>query len=1704
MLIPLSATESSLADTNRLAYLDAFLDPYYVHRDFPKLVTPQWAGPDIEAVVVLAIDDMRDPAKYESFLRPILARLKQIDGRAALSIMTNSVDPADPQLERWLAEGLSIETHTIDHPCPCLASADFQKAKSTYDRCVDLMFQIPGNRPVAFRMPCCDSRNTPSPRFWSEIFHRTTPHGHFLSLDSSVFNVFTSADPQLPRELVKGEAGDERFRRYLPFPSFVNTIENYPYPYVIGRMSWQFPCVVPSDWQAQNIQRPGNPRTVEDWKAALDATVIKQGVFSLVFHPHGWIRNDQIVELIDYSATRYGPKVKFLTFREAQECLNRYLLDGQPLRSRDGGDNGVRLLDVDNDGFLDVVIGNDQTQTTRRWLPGQRQWAVTNFPTHISGRAASGESYEEGVRFASLPTMNDQALLLVRNETTSGAWRFDGHEWVADKRFLEGLEVNGQPLQTNDQGRDRGMRLRDVDRDGTLELIVANPDSRALLQWNELQGRWIPLACSLPSAALLVDQLGRDAGLRLVDLDGDTRDDIVFSNEHRYGAYLFTSIADGWARTLREGDCGQKGSIPMIANAGMNNGAWFHSRHLWVQNESTDRLPDGVDRLAFADMLEPEAQTADFPPAKSPEASLADISTRPGMTVELVAAEPLVSDPIAIDWGPDGRLWVVEMRDYPEGLDGQGKPGGRVRVLQDQDGDGRYDRSSVFLDELPYPTAVKAWRNGILVLAAPHLIYAEDRDGDDQADVRETLFRGFGTGNPQHLANGLRWGLDNWLYLANGDSGGVVTSLKSNQSVRIGGLDLRIRVDEGQLDALSGQTQYGRNRDDWGNWFGGNNSDPIWHYVLEDRYLRRNRTFVPIDVRKHISRERGAAPVFPTSRTLERFNDFEKANRFTSACSPMIYRDQLLGPEFYGNAFICEPVHNLVHRQIVSPDGVSFRGERAADEQNSEFLASKDNWFRPTMVRTGPDGALWIADMYRLVIEHPEWIPQRWQRRLNLRDGEGRGRIYRVYPAGSRPRQPARLDTMDTAGLVEMLGSPNGWQRDMAQQMILWRADRSAPAKAKLLEPMALASPLPLARLHALCTLDGLGMLREEVLLRALADEHPGIVRHAIELSEPMLGKHKGLAAAVLATQAHADMAIQLQLACSLGGWLSPEATSALAQLALKHHADPYIRTAVLSSLTKENVGHVFQQISADASQHDALVDLTLPLAEAVAALGDAETINEVFADLFSSETQDALGWRASAASAMLDALERRGMPPSQRLSEEARVALTQMKERARNILRDPQSSQANRQLALTLLGRPFFQAPDDASLIGRMLAAQYPPDVQLAAVEALARLSDPSTPAQLLAGWAAHSPQLRGRILDQLVGRPEWTQQLIDAIERGQVQPAHIDARRRQLLVGHDDPEVRRAAARLLEAHTTSSDRAETLQQYQDVLRTASDAVRGKTVFTKHCAACHQLDDVGTAVGVNLLTLTDRSAQSLLTSTLDPNRAVEDRYLDYLVRLADGRQLRGMIARETSNSIVLIDQEGKQLEILRDQIDELRSSGKSLMPEGLERDMSKQDLADVIAYVASRRPPPKQFPGNRPTVADVRDDGSIRLLAIYGRIYGPTIVFEQQYRNVGHWQSPDDYVVWSVEVPAAGTYQVVIDYACDNAAAGDAFVIEVAGQTIGGRVTGTGSWDEYDTRPVGDVSLPAGPLEVLMRGDGPIRSALLDLRAIRLHPKGR
>lgn len=1698
-VILLSAGSALAAgDGNRLAYLDEFPNPYYVGLDAPKLVTPQWIGePGVDAAIVLSIDDMNNPAPYETYLRPILERLKKIDGRAPVSIMTTRIDPEHPHLQKWLKEGLSIEPHTHDHPCPCLQGSSFQKAKATYDASIDVLSLIPNTQIASFRMPCCDSMNSMSPRFFAEIFNRTTPQGNFTRMDSSVFMLFTPGDADLPRDLVIEEDGRHRFDKYVPRNKrFVNYVENYPYPYVIGRLCWEIPSAIPDDWQGHNLQGPHHATTVGDMKAAIDATVAKHGTYVLTFHPGGWIRNDQVVDMVDHAVQDRAEKVKFLNFRDMHERLTKNVLGGHPLRADDGGDNGVRLLDVNADGYMDAIVANDQVRQTRIWSPSTGQWRVTDFPAVLVTVDEHGYRGDAGVRFGVLRE-DGFCSILVRNAKTAGLWHFDGERWVNDARGLNGLDADA-PVFTSSDGFDRGVRLRDLDADGICELIVGNHDGSAVFRWLADAGGWNRLPFGLPADTAIVDSLGRDAGLRLVDVDVDTHPDIVFSNGQRYGVYRFVSMATGWSQTMLAGRRGDEGAIPEIVRAdGTNNGAWFSFNHMWIQNEDTGgKLPHHIDSRHFTDLLGTDRD----PPARTPDESLQSFEVLPGFQVELVAAEPLVMDPVDIAWGPDGKMWVVEYADYPLGLDNKGIPCGRIRCLEDADGDGRYERSTVFLEPIACPMGVMVWRNGVLVTAAPDVFYAEDTDGDGQADVRKTLFTGFGQGNQQHRVNHPRWGLDNWVHAANGDSGGAIKSLETGQTVNISGRDLRFKPDEGSVQAQAGQTQFGTSRDDWGNWFGCNNSELGWLYALKDHYLRRNPHVAPPSGRVDVTPEH---MLYPAGRVIShcdlkhrQYADWGKPGRCTSVASVMIYRDDLFGPHFAGNLFVDDSVFNVVHREILKPNGLLFRGERSPEEQQREFLATHDIWFRPSTVETGPDGALWVLDMYRFVIEHPEWINDDLEKTLDLRAGHDKGRIYRIYPVDKRPRPIPRLDKLDTAELVAALDSPSGWQRDIAHQMLLWRAD---PAAVEPLEKLVAGCQRALARVHALCVLDGLGSLQPAVVTDAFGDEHPGVRQHAVRVSESLLNVNPAVGEALLELEKDDDSHVQMQLAYSLGEWDDPRAGRLLGRLAIRHADDRYITAAIMSSATV-HIDEMIAEVMAEPNQIASRAPLITSLMSLAVGLNNHTAIGHVLKAITARPPSGYARWQYEAMARLLDGSEK-GV--STLLSEQTGSA--PFFAHARIVAVHDDAAVDDRTVALTILGRGPSQRGEDLELLAGLLAPQTPLEVQLAAVETMGRLRHDRVPDLLLQGWAEQSPKLNSAILEVLISRKEWSGILLDRVADEPKMATILGTAHRDRLSRHPDEAIRKRAESLLGGAMTSEEIQASLDKFVSVADLKGDPVRGKEQFVETtCSYCHLLDGVGSDIAIDLRTLVDKSPGALLVALVDPNRAVEDKYIEYTAITADGLILAGMLVEETSTSITLADNNGKLHVVLRRDLDELISMGRSHMPEKLEAKMDLQQMADLFAFIAQSGPLRLEVAGNRPTTVTPGPDGSLELRAALCEIYSPGITMGAEHL-VWFYKSPNDHVVWNVDVPKAGRYEVWIDWSQVDQYADNPIAIEVEGSSsrIITELPSTGGWGRYQKKNFGEVELDAGRNRVRLRPNGPTATEVSDLRGMQLVPVG-
>ena len=1691
VIVAISSSAKGQSEANRLSYLDGE-DPFYVGLNFPKLTTPQWVGEDgVEAVVTLGIDDMRGHERYENFCRPILERLKEIDGRAPLSIFCNSITPTEPHLQKWLKEGVTIEVHTLTHPCPILGNRNFIPAKNTYHGGVDLLNNIANNLPVAFRTPCCDSQNTPSPRVFSELLMNNNSAGQFLEMDSSVFNIFTKEDVSIPKSLTTDKDGKGRFEKYIPFESYVVTIENYPYPYSIGNKIWEMPCMVPSDWEAQHLHGNSNPVTVEDWKAAIDTTVIKQGVFNFVFHPAGWVSNSQMIEFIDHITESHGQKVKFLNFKEARERLTNNLLGGQSLKAPNGQDNGVRLLDLNNDGYMDAVIANENIQQTRLWNAKLNKWETSDFPFQIVRNDSVANRKNTGAKFGILQS-SGYASVYISNNTTEGIWHFDGKSWKENKISTLGLELNNQKLQTSINGQDNGVLLRDTNNDGICEIIVGNTKNQAVFMWNKIEQKWLPLNFSLPKNVIITREDGRDNGVRFVDINEDGFLDVIHSNEKRYSLHLYipTPILGwgvGWTREVMAGLRSDADSIPMIVRGGEhnNNGAWFHSKHLWIQNEDTAHLPNLVDRRSFEELLR-----GVIPLPKPPDESVKAMQLLPGYEIELMANEPLVMDPVAFEWDEQGRLWVAEMADYPLGIDGKGKAGGRIRILEDQDNDGKYDHSTVFLDNLPYPNGVMPWLDGAIISAAPNIIFAKDKNGDQKADQVEVLFKGFGQGNQQHRMNGFEYGLDNWIYGANGDSGGVITSPKNNISVNIRGRDFRFHPKSLKFETQAGQTQFGRRRDDWGNWFGNNNFSLGWHYKFPEQYIRRNPKLIIPNNRQQIGNYDRSHIINFISKPLQRFNIVGGAeNHITAANSTTPYRDELFGDNSGQLLFVSAPAYNVIRREILKTKGISFYSERSETDNGQEFIASKDSWFRPTMLKTGPDGALWIADFYRLVLEHPEWIPNDVEQKLKLRSGFDRGRLYRVYPTKYPPRNIPNLSNKTNAKLVAALDSSNGWQRDTAQRILV---EKNNASTKQYLDELLNSTQRPITRVHALYTLEGINQIQLEHLILGLTDSHPGVREHAIRISESLFRNNQAdpLHITLKKMVNDSNIRVRTQLAFSLGEWKSPTAGNLLAELARDCSGLPDLQIAIASSAKGHSVGILNKILTQSrGNSFNRLINNLLTLA------GTEASENEFKALLKNliSDTDKLDAWQIIAVSDLIENTKNRGF---------AKINLgnkSKLINSLNSTINNRELNPNNRTAALRLMVNLINDPKRLNTVLQGQLNAYSPNQLFDFTLDELSKLD--SSIDILLTHWKSYSPNRKNRVLQHILNNEKKTLGLLSSIKNNLIQKSEINTAFQQLLKQHTNKAIREQAFTYFGIQNTKRNEL-IIERLEKVTSLKGNSANGETVFTLHCAACHKLGKIGNSAGPNLSALGDKTPRSLLTAILNPNEAMEDRFITYSLTTNENAQFTGMITNEGANSITLMDLNGQNRQILRTKIKSLSNLGRSLMPEGFEQVLSNQNMADLFELINASSIPPKNFQGNKPILISESKKGRLMLTAANAEIYGDSLMFEEKYENLGFWRSNNDRAAWTIETKQSGKFDVILKWALNGPSKINQIQLRIGQNEIIFKVPSTTTWDQYESKHIGTIQLEEGKQRVTAQALQPLNGFLMDLKHLEIKRK--
>ena len=950
---------------------------------------------------------------------------------------------------------------------------------------------------------------------------------------------------------------------------------------------------------------------------------------------------------------------------------------------------------------------------------------------------------------------------------------------------------------------------------------------------------------------------------------------------------------------------------------------------------------------------------------REPAEAIGSFQVAPGFRIEQVAAEPLLHSPVAIDFDERGRCYVVEMIDYSEK---ENDCLGAVRVLEDTDGDGRMDTTTVFAKGLSWPTGVLCYDGGAFVCAAPDILYLKDTDGDGTADVRRVVFTGFGRSNVQGLVNSLRWGLDSRVQGATSSSGGPRVNRPDDPSFKplnLSGRDFSFDPRKLDLRPETGALQHGMTFDDWGRKFVSGNSAPLEMVFFEDRYAARNPAYPMPPSRGSIAIDGGADAVYRSSpiepwralRTKMRIANpalgmveggGRAAGYFTGATGITAYRGDALPAEMRECLVVGDVGSNLVHRERLSPRGPFVAARRI--DADSEFVRSDDIWFRPAQFANAPDGTLYVIDVYREVIEHPRSFPPAIKQQLDLASGSDRGRLYRIVPESFSNRPRPDLGAASTAELVNTLSHRNGWHRDTAARLLYQRQD---PTAAALLEKLVREGSLPEGRMHALYVLESLEKLLMATLLAAIDDPDPRVREHAVRLADRRPGEETLLTRLCQITEDD-DARVRYQLAFSLGEFPSgTDRNRALARLAVRDGGDRYPKAAIFSSLAQ--------------GAGDVLIDL----------VGRADYVATPTAAAMLESLAAQIGQRLDSADvkpleSVLDAALRSGMPAARQmvagylagrakasaaardaipLSPSLTAARDQLLTQARSTAIDGRVAESDRVVAIGRLSLGSFT--DSAETFVALLGISQPQAVQVAAVKALESLGEPEIGSWLLARWPQFGPQVRSAVVTAVFSRPAWVRGFLEAVEAGSVALAEFDPAKVRLLETYTDPVIR-AGYEKLAARVKASPRQEVLAAYRPALDLPGDAARGRGHFTRVCSQCHRLEGVGHELGPNLAAFKSRGPEAILINLLDPNREVNPLYVNYIAQLDDGRTVTGMIVDESAANITLKRAENATDTIPRGEIEMLKGTGQSIMPEGLEKQLDRQAVADLLAYLNS------------------------------------------------------------------------------------------------------------------------------------------------------
>ncbi len=950
-----------------------------------------------------------------------------------------------------------------------------------------------------------------------------------------------------------------------------------------------------------------------------------------------------------------------------------------------------------------------------------------------------------------------------------------------------------------------------------------------------------------------------------------------------------------------------------------------------------------------------------------------------GFQIELMAMEPLIADPVDMVIDELGRWYVVEMHGYPLDVSGSGK----VKRLLDTDDDGYPDEAVVFADSLVFPTGIMRWKEGFLVTDPPNVLYLEDTDDDGRADKREIVLTGFARSNPQHNVNNPEYGIDNFIYISHesavstksyedilGDRGSRIhfpnipeaDSLPQNAN----GLFVKFNPDLGIAKMGSARGQFGHTFDPWGHHFLSSNATHLFHVVMDASYMQRNPDFLIPSGRHYIPKSGRGFEIFPITENPNH-QLLTDVGMMTSACGIQWYQGGIFPSDYDNVIFTAEPVHNLIHADRINDLGSTFESVNLFEDR--EFLASRDSWFRPVNHYVGPDGALYVVDYYRKIIEHPEWLSDEVIASGDLYAGVDQGRIYRITPTNTSPPDfldKLNLAEMDMPSLIELLSHTNNWWRMHAQRLLM---DRDEKAITQLLYDR-LNGMTDLGRLHAMWILEGKGELTEESLTKLLQDNHQAIREQAIRIAEKRVTDSPSLLETLISMVEDENPKVRYQLLLSLGNLNVPQANQARTKLLFDDIEDEWVQQAALSALNPD-IFALYDKASENLIDQKTAKTTKFfeMLSELISRANDLVEINRFLTKTLTSN--ESIWYLPMVLEGFSNADGLKLSPTNIQLLEQKfnLSANTEMRSKSLDLLNQTSyfENPANKlfseavQIANNTNTNPDFLA-DALKVVAMTNADQniellrgflnhHSPQVRKKALSAFNFIRDKNFLSKLMDAWPGLLPDEWNLAIDIFMKSNEGNRLILTSIESGQMNASSLSWPRTVGLLNSREDDIRADARRILKGNELDNDAV--WNEYKQVLSLRGDPSAGKGIFTQTCSPCHQkAGQNGIAFGPDMGSIKNRSESALLLDILQPNRSIADGYELWQLETKDGKTLTGIIANEGPGTLTLRDAAGQEQTLERAAISKLTAFESSAMPINLQTQLTITQMADLLAYL--------------------------------------------------------------------------------------------------------------------------------------------------------